>query len=134
MALDRFEPRRILLAGLISQGASLLLAGVATDMLTLWLYGASQGLAAGILATVVSSVWSHYYGRRHVGGIKGVAQMLFVVGTALGPLPFAICRDWFGSYRLAFLASFVALLILFSITLVVQPHRRRSLSAAETRV
>ena len=55
--------------------------------------------------TVSAVVWAKYFGRRHLGSITGVAFLISVAGSALGPMPMGIARDVFGSYTLALTAA-----------------------------
>jgi cyanate permease len=50
-------------------------------------------------------VWPNYFGRRHMGSIVGVASLVVIAGSALGPMPMGIARDLLGSYSVALTAS-----------------------------
>lgn len=105
---DRYPNRFLLLAG---QALIVVGAAMAMTMTTTWqafVYGAMIGFASGGLITVNSVVWPNYFGRRHLGKIRGAAIAATVGGAALGPLPFAIVFDWLGSYA-PVLAVFMAL-------------------------
>ncbi|HEY9724322.1 MAG TPA: MFS transporter [Oscillatoriaceae cyanobacterium] len=125
MAIDRSEPRRVLLAGLGLQALALVMLGHVAAGPALWLYGALQGLSLGVLATLTSAVWPHYFGRRHAGAIRGFAQMLFVFGTALGPMPFALCHQWIGSYEPVVLGSLGLLVVTGAAVGLLHPLERR---------
>lgn len=55
--------------------------------------------AGGILTVMFFSVWPALYGRKHLGRNQGLAQMMTVLASALGPLVFAQCKTLTGSYR-----------------------------------
>ena len=65
-------------------------------------YGVAMGLCGGVVTVVFFGVWSHAYGRDHLGKIQGLAQAATVLASALGPLAFAECLARFGSYTPAF--------------------------------
>jgi MFS family permease len=65
-------------------------------------YGIAMGLCGGVVTVVFFGVWSHAYGRDHLGKIQGLAQAATVLASALGPLAFAECLRYFGSYTPAF--------------------------------
>jgi MFS family permease len=70
-------------------------------MSTAWqafVYGAIVGFASGGIMTVSAVIWPAYYGRRHLGSIRGAATTSMVAGAALGPLPFAFAFEAFGAY------------------------------------
>jgi MFS family permease len=95
---DRMANRHLLLAG-----QALLLVGIllVLTMSTAWqafVYGAIVGFASGGIMTVSAVIWPAYYGRRHLGSIRGAATTSMVAGAALGPLPFAFAFEAFGAY------------------------------------
>ena len=47
---------------------------------------------------IQGSVYAHYFGRSHLGEIKGLATTISVAGTAFGPYLFALGFDYFGNY------------------------------------
>lgn len=66
----------------------------------LWSVAALLGLSGGFITVLFFAVWSRAFGRRHLGRIQGAAQMLTVLASAGGPLLFAQCHAWSGSYAL----------------------------------
>jgi MFS family permease len=70
------------------------------------------GTAGGIVTVVFFAIWGQAFGRAHLGKIQGVAQMLTVLASAVGPLLFAECKRLTGAYNLMFytLAPLVAVL------------------------
>ncbi|KGP90094.1 MFS transporter [Pontibacillus chungwhensis BH030062] len=62
-------------------------------------YGIIWGFVNGFERIVLSIVWPNYFGREHLGSIKGIAQTIMVLGSAFGPLPFGLYFDWFGGYE-----------------------------------
>lgn len=48
-------------------------------------------------------VWPNYFGLKNLGSIKGLAQTVMVIGSALGPLPLAFAFEQFGSFNEAIL-------------------------------
>nr|WP_289215313.1 MFS transporter [Halobacillus campisalis] len=63
------------------------------------IYGVIWGVANGFERITLTIVWPNYFGREHLGSIKGLAQTVMVLGSAFGPLPFGIFFDWFGGYQ-----------------------------------
>ncbi len=96
--LDYVSPRWLLTLAMGFLAGTMLLA---MSMRQLWhvvLYGALMGLTSGCFRAIDSVVWANYYGRRHLGAVRGAALMGVVVGTALGPYPLGLSRDLLGSY------------------------------------
>lgn len=95
---DRASPKYALCLGLVFQAAAVLaLLGVRSTASALAV-GVLQGLKLGILAIVGGTVWPHYFGRRNLASIKGIATAGMVISSALGPLPFGLGYDVFGGY------------------------------------
>lgn len=63
------------------------------------------GAAWGFISIPLGLIWPHYYGRKHLGSIQGVAHAATVIGSALGPIPFGWAFDRFGSYTAILAAS-----------------------------
>ncbi|MBX0359688.1 MFS transporter [Halobacillus sp. Nhm2S1] len=74
-------------------------------------FGIFWGFVNGFERIVLNIVWPNYFGREHLGSIKGLAQTVMVVGSALGPLPFGLFFDWLGGYQ-----EVILLTILFPVT------------------
>jgi sugar phosphate permease len=99
--VDRIPVRLLLAGSLLLQAASLLLARYLQGSATAFLFGVILGTTLGLMATVQSVGWAKYFGRRYLGSIAGLGATIVIVGSALGPMPFGIARDWLGSYTLA---------------------------------
>ncbi|WP_406945406.1 MFS transporter [Halobacillus sp. SY10] len=74
-------------------------------------FGVFWGFVNGFERIVLNIVWPNYFGREHLGSIKGLSQTVMVVGSALGPLPFGLFFDWLGGYQ-----EVILLTILFPVT------------------
>jgi MFS family permease len=68
-----------------------------------YLYAIAMSISGGVVALVFFAIWGQVFGRREVGRIQGIAQMLTVLASAVGPLLFGMCRDYSGSYLPMFL-------------------------------
>ncbi|MEY2879143.1 MAG: hypothetical protein RLZZ15_1523 [Verrucomicrobiota bacterium] len=73
-----------------------------------------MGLTGGFVIVIFFSFWAKAFGRAHLGRITGMAQMMTVLASAVGPLLLAQCHAITGSYAAVFyaLAGVVALLAL----------------------
>ena len=80
--------------------ASAMIAIIFVDSIPLAMaYGVLFGMNNAALHTVITYIWPRYFGRKHLGSIQGAAQTVGVVGASIGPLPFGIAYDLFGSYN-----------------------------------
>ena len=101
---ERWHINRLLALALLLLTAALLALPLVQTLLHVYLYATVMGAAGGVIALVFFAVWGQVFGRRDVGRIQGIAQMLTVLASALGPLLFASCWEHMGSYVPVFLA------------------------------
>ncbi len=62
-------------------------------------YAILHGIFNVVNSVGTGVLWSNYYGRQHLGSIRGMAMTWTVVGSSLGPLPFGFAYDLFHGYR-----------------------------------
>jgi sugar phosphate permease len=123
--LDRLAPRYLLSVTLSLLCLSLYLATAISTLQGVLLYGSVLGLMQGMNGAISASVFAHYFGRRHLGAIKGTVQTVGVVGSAIGPFLFAFGQDLMGSYRPVLLLSALLPLGLALIAPFIRPPHKR---------
>lgn len=124
--VDRISVRFLLSAALVGQAISLVMAPRLTGATMALIYGVALGFTGGLQRTVQQVVWPNYYGREHLGSIVGVASLVSIAGSALGPMPMGIARDLFGNYVLALTASAALPLALGVLALFARRPRRKA--------
>jgi len=67
--------------------------------------GASEG-SYGSQQAICAAGYAQYFGRDHLGAIRGASFVFGIAGAAFGPLPFAASVDWSGSYGPVLIACF----------------------------
>jgi MFS transporter, OFA family, oxalate/formate antiporter len=120
--MDRVPPRFLLAGMLLAQAATLAFATVMGPQLVL-VYGALLGATMGIKGGVQGSVYAYYFGRAHLGTIMSTASTVGVVGTAVGPLLFALTQAATGSYHPVLLGSAGAAVLLAGVAASLRPFR-----------
>ncbi|MFO1002371.1 MAG: MFS transporter [Planctomycetaceae bacterium] len=88
----------LLSCGLLMLAASLALFPSIRTVRQLQLYGSAMGFVGGLVTVVHFAAWGHFFGRSELGRIQGVAQVVTVVASAIGPLLMATSRDSRNSY------------------------------------
>src|SRR5262245_16632839 len=78
----------------------------------LLIYAIGMALGGGMMTVVFFTAFGQVFGRLHLGQIQGVAQMLTVFASALGPLLLAHTERHYHSYMPFFQASAVGVLAL----------------------
>ena len=59
---------------------------------------AGVAASAGTYTSLEGNVFAHYFGRRHIGAIRGQVATAMVIGSSIGPLVFAFGHDLAGTY------------------------------------
>lgn len=120
--MDTRTPRFVVAAGFVMMAASvfILMIGASTDSLPIVMVGYLLfGTGGGGIVPFQEVIWGTYFGRRHLGAVRGVAMPPALAITATGPLAVALYFDITGNYygalgTVAVLALVGAIVILFA--------------------
>ncbi|UUO09048.1 MFS transporter [Blastopirellula sp. J2-11] len=63
------------------------------------IFGLVFGAAQGVAVSGASSAWARYFGRAHLGKIKGSSMTMIVAGSAAGPYLLNLGAAYFGGYE-----------------------------------
>jgi len=118
---DRFHSRYLLAAGQILLVAMMLWIFLITSTWQAFFYGALMGLSGGFIMTTSAVIWPNYYGRLHLGSIRGVSTASMVTFAALGPLPFGFVFDLTQTYSLAVLIFLILPICSVAAALLANP-------------
>jgi MFS family permease len=118
--LDRYEPRKLVPLAMITLSLTALLPLAGQGAPLGFLYSLALGAAYGSQQAIGAAGYAHYFGRDHLGAIRGTSFIFGISGAAFGPLPFAISADLTGSYSAAQLASVVLSLACAAASLIVR--------------
>lgn len=99
--VDRFPVRIILMLGQVCLIVAMLFLLVAQSPALVLCYSAWRGASSGLWMVAADVAWPSYFGRKHLGSIRGVGFAVGVVGAAIGPIPFGLSYDLLGSYTAA---------------------------------
>jgi len=96
---------------------------------TRWAHGYAvfMGLTQGFGGVVGSTLWARYYGRKHLGKIRGSVFTAGVAGSSTGPFIMGLIYDQFGSYQIS-LWIFIALLVPIAVAALWAKPPKRNLS------
>jgi MFS family permease len=104
--------RRLLAVAMLLYSAALVLLPFVGGFSALWAFAVLIGLTGGFITVIFFAIWSHAFGREHLGRIQGAAQLLTVFASGLGPVLFARCVAATGSYTPLLLGLAVVVLVL----------------------
>lgn len=91
----------------------------------LFAYAVSMGFAGGMITVLFFLIWARLFGQAELGRIQGLAQMLTVFASALGPVVFAKLQARYGSYYPAIVSlGTVAALLAVASAVVPMPRRK----------
>ena len=83
------------------------------------------GAGVGGLHTLLRLAWADYYGRLHLGAIRGLTLPAQIGGQAIGPVVSGFMFDASGGYRTPFLIMGAAVSLSALLALAAVPPRRR---------
>jgi OFA family oxalate/formate antiporter-like MFS transporter len=92
------------------------------------LYAIFMGITQGFGGVVSGTIWAKYYGRAHIGKIRGSVFTAGVVGSSLGPFIMGFIYDNTGSYQLSLWIFAVLLFPTIIASLWVTPPNRIKLT------
>ena len=119
--LDRSSPRHVLVAGQALLATAMVVLLAAESPALALTYSALRGASGGLWMVAADVVWPTYFGRRHLGSIRGTAFAVGVFGAALGPIPFGFAYDALGGYNAAIAGLLVLPVAATVAVLVVKP-------------
>ena len=104
--LQRVQPRKLVIAAysLSSVGVGLMLIAATSGQVWVLLVGfLLYGFGFGGTIPLSEFLWARYFGRAHIGAIRGVGYPITIVGTGLGPVLIGYWFDVSLTYQPAFL-------------------------------
>jgi len=96
--VDRYPPRLLLGIQLALFGAMTGLLPAVDTAVEVWAYGSVFGVAQGMQQALLGSAYAYYFGRAHHGSIRGLANTVFIGGTAIGPAVLALGPDFLSGF------------------------------------
>ncbi|MDA1226658.1 MAG: MFS transporter [Chloroflexi bacterium] len=126
---DKLPNRFLLAAGQVGLLMTMLWVLNVSEAWEAFAYGGIMGLTQGTIMTVTNVIWPNYFGRAHIGSIRGVASSAMVASSALGPLPFGFIFDRTGDYNVAILAFLGLPIACAALSLLARPPVKRLVAA-----
>jgi len=103
-SLQHIAARKLVLIAfsLSALGVGMMLGAASLGLLALLPGFFLYGFGFGGTIPLGEFIWAHYFGRTHIGAIRGVSQPLVYIGPTLGPILVGLAYDLTGSYRFSF--------------------------------
>ncbi|MEN8172436.1 MAG: MFS transporter, partial [Chloroflexota bacterium] len=109
MIADRVQLRWMTSGALGLYAAAIGALIYAPSAAVVWVYILILGLAQGLFGGLNNTVWVRYFGRKHLGKIRGSVWTAAVAGSSVGPFLMGISFDLSGDFFIS-LASFAVIL------------------------
>lgn len=95
---DRMDIRWHMTGALAIVGCACLMLANCMGMTLVAAYGC-YGLAQGLMSVASMTGWAKYFGRAHLGRIRGTALTAAISGSAVGPVIMGASVDWLGAFE-----------------------------------
>ena len=121
--MDRFHVRWVTAGATVLSGSAILLLLTVDSLQLAVAFAVLFGLGTGGWTLAQVLIYASYFGRRSLGAIRGLSQMVGGPVSAFGAFLAGSVRDVTDSYTLAFIVFFVALVLVFLALLLARPPR-----------
>jgi len=101
--VDRFRSRYILSITSALIALDLIFMLFVNNTITASVFILAYGLLTNLQNVTLNVIWVKYFGRLHLGSIRGAATVFMVIGSAFGTVPFGLSYDMTGSYSTVFI-------------------------------
>jgi MFS family permease len=118
---DYWSARQLLALGMAGLGVSMFCLYLMQDRMLGCLAGAMLGFSQGLYMGASHPLWARYFGRLHLGRIRGMLMTLCIAASSLGPFLAGAVRDHTGRFDGAILTFAVVPIPLAIICLCVAP-------------
>ncbi|MEM9774171.1 MAG: MFS transporter, partial [Chloroflexota bacterium] len=118
---DVFPLRWLAFVNMVLQATSLVLLLFVSSFQLAFAYAILAGLAVSVHNGVIGPLWARYFGREHLGKIRGSIFTSTVAGSSLGPFVMGALFDLTGSYS----PSIIIFAVIYGVFAVLTPLARR---------
>ncbi|PJF41760.1 MAG: MFS transporter [Chloroflexi bacterium] len=130
--VDRFHPGRIMALQLTALSIAMFVAMNMSSSAALRIYAIAFGFMMGTGGVFDGAVWTNLFGRKHIGEIRGFVSTGVIIGSAVGPVIFAVSFDHLGGYAPIFWLGIVLSAIPLILTFFARLPQRRSIERIKT--
>jgi len=99
--------------------------GLADTLYLLFLFAVLYGFGAGAAAVFQNIIWADYYGRRHLGAIRGMIAPITAMGGGISPFIAGWMFDRTGSYDTILFTMGAGAFVSAGLMLLARPPRAR---------
>ncbi len=125
MLMDRIHVRWGSLLATFLLAAAMVLLIVADNVAMAVAFAVVFGLSAGGWTVAQTLLFANYFGRGHLGAVRGASQVVSAPVGAAGPLMAGYLQTYTGSYELSFQLSLALLAVVVLALILARPPSRR---------
>ena len=118
-------PQHVLVVlAMIFQGIGLTVLNSINPFWLPYAFGIVSGLGSSLALAVSETVWVRYYGRQHLGKIRGITYAIGVAASGLGPFLMGLSFDFMNSFEQVIWVCAILSVLLAFLGLFATPPRR----------
>jgi OFA family oxalate/formate antiporter-like MFS transporter len=132
--MDRYHARYLSVVSFLISAVTMVSLAPALGTENEWVMLAvliAYGTGVGGILPLQETVWASYFGRAHLGSIRGIAMPFTIVFGAAGPVLAGALYDWAGDYVLAFSAFAAFQFFGIALILLARPPMKPEASRPE---
>lgn len=118
---DRLPPPLLVFVGLMGLSGTMLSFQFCPNLLMAQVAGGLMGFSQGFYFSSTQPMWVRFFGRRHLGKIRGVVMSLMVAASSLGPLLSGVGKDISDSFAPMLIVFMILPLPVALCSFLVQP-------------
>ncbi len=122
--MDKIHVRWATIIATLFSAVAMIVLIFADTILMAAVFGVLFGLGTGAWTISQILLFANYFGRRHLGAIRGLSQLLAAPLSSFGAVLAGAIQTVTGGYTLAFLIFFVSLVIVVVALLLAKPPRK----------
>ncbi len=123
---DRFQLNRLLSASMVGISSGIWLLTYVSSPWSSRLFAVVLGAGLGVFMSVLSTILARYYGRAHLGKIRGTVITIEIAASSTGPFLMGVAHDILGSYNsILTAAALVTAPMVFIALFATPPGERR---------
>ena len=131
--VPRFPIRRLMVTHAFAAGGGVaFLVFIVNGPITLFIWAVYQGLMLGVFFSLHTIISAEFFGRSHIGAVRGAMLPTTSLSRAGGPLLLSALRDARGSYDAAFVLVLAGWALMASLTFLSRKPSRASASEQES--
>lgn len=120
LIIDRYRSKYIIAITLSVIALDLLFMLIVSNLFMAIAFMLIYGSATNVQNLTLNIIWVKYFGRKHLGSIRGVATVFTVFGSAFGTIPFGLSYDITGNYIAVFIIMSIICFAALSMALSIQ--------------